>query len=626
PMNAIIGMTELLLDTHLDKSQRELLRIIQDSGDALLSVINDILDFSRIEAGRFELTRLPFDFRESLGDTMRMLAPRADAQGIELAFRVAVDVPHRVIGDPVRFRQVIINLAGNAIKFTEHGEVVVSVDVEQRTATEVTLHISVRDTGIGIPAEKLDIIFEEFQQVDNSSTRSYAGTGLGLAICSRLIALMGGSLTVESQLGTGSVFHARATLTIAEDVTPESTPVDTITDARVLLVDDNDTNLRILTEILASWGMRPVSVNDPQLGLTSLKQAETSGNPFTLLISDFNMPGMNGHQLISTVRADPRFHSLPILVLTSSGGMSTAEQRKGLGIANELLKPVKQSELFDAVIGALNVPNAAERPLRGHVEPVTRVRPLQILLAEDNLANQKLAIGLLSKQGHHVTVAANGQATVDHWASGQFDVILMDVQMPILDGMEATAVIREREQSLQQHIPIIAMTAHAMTGDRERCLEAGMDDYLSKPIRAREIAAKLHLLFGGTEISSAPAAAEPDTPRLPLIDWNDATDLVQGDVELLQSLLDTAREEIPGLLSQIDDAMQAQDFELAASLVHTTKGALLAISALLPADSAARTEAAISTGSFEAARSMLLALNQQFQHLCRAIESRFPAK
>ncbi|MCA9060280.1 MAG: response regulator, partial [Planctomycetaceae bacterium] len=429
PMNAIIGMTELLLDTRLEKSQRELLKIIQDSGDALLSVINDILDFSKIEAGKFELTSLPFDFRESLGDTMRMLAPRADGQGIELAYRVAAEVPQRLIGDPVRFRQVVINLVGNAIKFTEQGEVVVSVDVEQRTDSDVMLHMSVRDTGIGIPPEKLDVIFEEFQQVDNSSTRSYAGTGLGLAICSRLIALMGGSLTVESELGKGSVFHAHARLAIGEDSSDVVLPVDVITDARVLLVDDNETNLRILSEMLGNWGMRPVSVNNARLGLDSLRKAEEARNPFALLVSDFNMPEMDGHQLVAEIRKDDRFRALPILVLTSSGAVSSAQERRELGIAAELLKPVKQSELFDAIYTILNLPTAPKRLSRPEVEPVTAVRSLQILLAEDNLANQKLAVGLLSKQGHQVTIAPNGQAAVDLWESGNFELILMDVQM-----------------------------------------------------------------------------------------------------------------------------------------------------------------------------------------------------
>ena len=623
PMNAIIGMTELLLDTRLDASQRELLTIIQSSGDALLTVINDILDFSKIEAGKFELTRLPFDFRESLGDTMRMLAPRTDEKGIELAFRVDQDVPQRLTGDPVRFRQVVINLVGNAIKFTEVGEVVVSVACKHRGATHVDLKVSVRDTGIGIPADRLEAIFEEFQQVDNSSTRSYSGTGLGLAICSRLVSLMGGNLTVESQIGKGSVFHAGATFEIAEDANQDDIHFDVITDARVLLVDDNETNLRILNEMLGNWGMRPVAVNNAQLALDSLRQAELSNNPFDLLVSDFNMPQMDGDQLAAAIRQEERFESLPIIQLTSSGQVVASEERKRLGIAAQLLKPVKQSELFDEIITVLNLPQSKKLRVESNVETVARVRPLQILLAEDNLANQKLAVGLLSKQGHKITVAPNGQAAVDAWESKSFDLILMDVQMPVMDGMEATQTIREREAIRGTHITIIAMTAHAMTGDRERCLDAGMDEYLCKPIRGKVIASKLGELFGDTD-SQASSSSTIDVPTsaLPLIDWNDASELVEGDNDLLQVLLEAALEEVPELLTLISDSLKSGDLETASRAAHTIKGSLLTISAQRAAEVASTLETALKEKQLSATKPMLSELQDQFQRLKTEIEKR----
>ncbi len=616
PMNAVIGMTELLLDTRLDASQRELLMIIQDSGDALLTVINDILDFSKIEAGKFELTRLPFDFRESLGDTMRMLAPRTDEKGLELAFRVDQSVPQRLLGDPVRFRQIVINLVGNAIKLTEKGEVVVSVDCEKKSESKVTLHIAVRDTGIGIPPDRLEAIFEEFQQVDNSSTRSYSGTGLGLAICSRLVGLMDGKLTVESQLDQGSVFHARTVFEIAEDADQGEQHVDVITDARVLVVDYNETNLRILTEMLGNWGMHPVAVNDAQLALDSLRKAEQSNNSFDLLVSDVNMPKMDGYELAAAIREEERFATLPIMLLTSSGQVIASERRKQLGIASQLLKPVKQSELFDEIITVLNLPLSKKHRVASIPVSVDHVRPLQILLAEDNLANQKLAVGILSKQGHQVTVAPNGQAAVDAWESGDFDIILMDVQMPILDGLQATEIIRKREAERGTHITIIAMTAHAMTGDRERCLEAGMDEYLSKPIRGKEIASKLSQLFGAEErLISDSSSSESDAPTALLIDWADAVELVEGDKELLQILLEAALEEVPDLVSIVKDSLQSGDLEAAGSAAHTIKGSLLAIRAILPAETASALEQTLKGNQPSAAGQLLTELQDQFQKL-----------
>ena len=624
PMNAIIGMTELLLDTRLEQSQRELLTIIQDSGDALLSVINDILDFAKIEAGKFELNSMPFDFRESLGDTMRMLSPRANRNSIELAYRVAADVPRRLIGDPIRLRQVIINLVGNAIKFTEVGEVVVSVELATPRALsamessagsndEVMLRLSVRDTGIGIPPEKLEVIFEEFQQADVSTTRSYGGTGLGLAITGRLIGLMGGTVNAESEVGKGSVFHATAKFGVAEDTAGDEPHVDVVTDARVLLVDDNETNLRILTEMLGNWGMKPVAVTSAMQALDSLKQVAESGDEFSLMISDVSMPEMDGFQLVEAIRADQRFNALPVIMLGSGGHMNEGERRKELRIAAHLLKPAKQSEVFDEIVTVLNLPRATKRQTSPTQEPLPEVRSLNILLAEDNMANQKLAVGLLTKQGHQVTVASNGQIAVDNWEAGNFDVILMDVQMPVLDGMEATQVIRQKEAASNAHIPIIAMTAHAMTGDRERCLESGMDEYLSKPIRSKHIADKLAQFFGA---DADPAAATSETttelPSESMIDWDAARELVQGDDELLVELLEATLVEVPNLLTLIGKELTGSDYATAATTAHSLKGSLLAIEATIPAQTAKTLETALLDNNATAAHSALSDLQKQF--------------
>ena len=592
-MNAVIGMTELLLDTRLTPTQREYLAIVQESGEALLTLINDVLDFSKIEAGKFELDPSVFDLRETLGDTMKSLAVRAARQGLELAFEVDSNVPVMLEGDFARLRQIVINLVGNSIKFTPKGEVVVTVRCDSREDQSVLLRFSVKDTGIGIPADKRDVIFEEFQQVDSSTTRTYGGTGLGLAISSRLVNLMGGRIWVESELGHGSTFHFTARIVVRDDIAqPARQQTEILADTLILVVDDNATNRRILSEMLTNWGMRPVLATNAHEGLQWLRDAHTRREPFRLILSDVNMPDVSGFTFAEWVRAEPASAETPIIMLTSSGREGDADRREQLRIAARLMKPVKQSELFDAIVTTLGVAmlQTASRASNA-TEPAWHIRPLKILLAEDNLANQKLATGVLGKQGHHVTVAGTGRAAVDAWQSQTFDLILMDVQMPELDGFEATQLIRQLEQPLGTHIPIIAMTAHAMKGDRERCLESGMDEYLSKPIRSQQIAEKLFSVFG-QPVGNQPVATQghSDSTTTPVIDWKTALEGVDNDRELFATVIQAFLETTPASLIQMRAALDAKQPIPLQRAAHALKGELLALGATHAAETALKLE------------------------------------
>ncbi len=595
PMNAVIGMTELLLDTPLNSNQREYLSIVQESGEALLTLINDVLDFSKIEAGKFELDCAIFDVRETLGDTMKSLAVRAVRAGLELAFEIGSDVPPMLEGDYTRLRQVIVNLVGNSIKFTPKGEVVLTVRCENQQAGNVGLHFTVTDTGIGIPADKLDLIFEEFRQVDSSTTRTYGGTGLGLAISSRLVELMGGRIWVESEIGIGSTFHFTARFGVADDALQHARQqTDLVTDMPVLVVDDNATNRRILREMLLNWGMQPVVAADASQGLQVLLEAHARGKPIRLVLSDVNMPDVSGFTLAEWIRAKPELAKTLIIMLTSGGRDGDTERRDQLQISARLMKPIKQSELFDAIVTTLGVEMIrAASGDAGTATPAITIRSLKILLAEDNLANQKLAVGVLTRQGHQVTVAGSGQAALQAWESQPFDLILMDVQMPELDGLEATQAIRMLEERSGAHIPIVAMTAHAMKGDRERCLEAGMDDYLSKPIRSRQIAEKLFAIFHeAAETKPSPSTADTGlTPQLPPIDFDTALEGIDGDRALLAEVITAFLETLPITMRAIEDAIRACQSSALQRAAHSLKGELLAIGALPAAETARQLEA-----------------------------------
>ncbi len=489
PMNAIIGMTELVLDTELNPSQREYLKLVEESADSLLIIINDILDFSKIEAGKLDLEEIAFGLRERVGDVMKSLAVRAHNKQLELAWRIDPDTPDALVGDPVRLGQIILNLVGNAIKFTEQGEVVLQVSCESRTDSHAVLHFSVRDTGIGVTGDKLAKIFEAFTQADTSTTRRHGGTGLGLAITSRLVRLMDGQIRAESEVGEGSTFHFTVRFGLETDGLPGPTIARaTVRDTPVMIVDDNNTNRLILEEMTRNWGMHPVVAASADEAINRLRQAHQQGARVPLLLSDVHMPDVDGFTLTEWIRQDPNLADTTVIILTSGFRRDDLKRCDDLDIAARLIKPVKQSELLSAIelsLGAAASVTEGAKVTGG--ECTEMLPPLSVLLVEDGLTNQILATALLEKYHHSVVVAGNGKEAIEALASERFDVVLMDVEMPEMDGLEATTVIRAQEKQTGKHIPIIAMTAHAMKGDRDRCIAAGMDDYVSKPIRTQQL-------------------------------------------------------------------------------------------------------------------------------------------
>ncbi|OHB83965.1 MAG: hypothetical protein A2V98_14165 [Planctomycetes bacterium RBG_16_64_12] len=624
PLNAVLGMTELVLDTDLTASQREYLQMVQASGDALLGVINDILDFSKIEAGKLVLERAVFDLRESLGDTMKSLALRAHTKGLELACHIRSDVPNRLLGDAGRLRQVVVNLVGNAIKFTHAGEVLLGVERQSQGDEEAVLHFAVTDTGIGIPEEKRASIFDAFEQADNSTTRRFGGSGLGLAISSRLVQFMDGRIWVQSEVDRGSTFHftARFDLPRGEPAHAEPPEPADVQDLRVLVVDDNATNRRILQEMLRNWGMRPTVVADAREALSLLRRTHQDGEPHALVLTDANMPDVDGFALAEQIRQDPGLGSTIIMMLTSGDRPGDIARCEQLGVAAYLLKPIKQSELFDAIVMALGIAG----PEDGAVEAIAaeqprRIRPLRVLLAEDSLVNQKLTVGLLEKYGHRVVVVNHGREAICALESQDFDLVLMDVQMPEMDGLEATAVIRAKEKRTGGHVPIIAMTAHAMKGDRERCLEAGMDEYIAKPIRAS-------LVFNTIEAVLGTPVAEKTRPELqasserPLpeqaegvLDWSEALQALRGDRALLRAVVEAVLEESPRLMTAIRHAIDAGDATALRLAAHTLRGSLRYFGPFAASEQAGRLEMMAEEGNLERAEETFLALDRQMRRL-----------
>jgi signal transduction histidine kinase/DNA-binding response OmpR family regulator len=564
PLNGIIGMTELALDTSLTAQQRDYLGMAKSSADSLLSILNDILDFSKIEMRRLELESIPFSIRDHLAELLKPLALRAEQKGLEVVCHVLPDVPSVMVGDPGRLRQVIVNLVGNAIKFTPRGQVLVQVELETNEGDANVLHYFVSDSGIGIPKEKQQTVFEPFKQADGSTTRKFGGTGLGLAISSTLVELMDGRIWLESSPLEGSTFHFTARLGLT-DARPEPAAFD-LTDLRVLVVDDNLVNRRVMHDLLVRWKMRPTVVDSGASALRALLDASTSGRPFALVLLDANMPEMDGFEVARQIRDQTPIAGATIMMLSSSGRYGETGRCHDVGITHHLTKPVDHRDLLNAIGHALarNVGQRAALPA-SMLPAELPERRLRLLLAEDNLVNQRLAATLLERRGHHVTIAVNGREALAALARHRFDVVLMDVQMPEMGGFEATGAIREAERATGAHVPIIAMTAHAMKGDRERCLTAGMDEYLTKPLDSRRLCTLVEQIATGRQ------PVEMDPPPAEISDQVLAR--VGGDRQLLAEISRLFVDDAPRHLERIREALEQRDGESLRRAAHGLKGA-----------------------------------------------------
>ncbi len=639
PMNGILGMNEVLLNTELLPEQREYALLVKNSADALLDLINDILDFSKIEAGKLELEHHRFDLRDSVGDTLQTLSVRASDKGLELAYHIPPEIPDSLVGDLGRLRQILVNLVGNAIKFTEQGEVVVKVNAESVSSTDVVLHIGVTDTGMGIPQEKQEMIFESFSQADTSTTRRFGGTGLGLAISRQLVEMMGGRIWLDSEFGIGSTFHftARFGVAPASEQTTDRRVATTLYGLHTLIVDDNQTNRLILDEMLKNWELRPDVATGGAEAL-DLLQTASSADPFKLIILDLMMPEMDGLAFAQALASDESLPEKPaIIMLSSAGNPPRRPELEEAGIARCLTKPVKQSDLLDAIGETLGVATR-DKPVKVRQEPACDYRKdLRILLAEDGRVNQIVAINLLKERGHETTLANNGREAVEAHAKQEFDVILMDVQMPEMNGFEATKAIRVAERETGKHIPIIAMTANAMKGDRERCLAVGMDGYVAKPIRSDELLLAIETSLGSPGPSAAPEeqSAQESTPDPGPVPESeppappagespfDPTQFreASGSEELMRELISIFQEDVAPLLKKIEDALAADDADKAHESAHSLKGlvgnyaAAPALKAITNLDNAAR------TNDLDAARTHL----PQTQAAFRALGDRLAA-
>ncbi|MGO9107989.1 MAG: PAS domain S-box protein, partial [Thermoguttaceae bacterium] len=596
PMNGVFGMLDLALEMELQSEQRHYLERARASADLLLRVINDILDFSKIEAGRLDLEPVAFSLGETLGETIKGFGPQAHRKGLELALHVRPDTPDGLVGDTLRLGQVLINLVGNAIKFTDRGEIILEAEVESVTdcsaggagtlalpaassrgaGGQVCLHFAVTDTGPGIPPDKQRLIFGAFAQADSSMARRFGGTGLGLAISARLVELMGGRVWVESEVGKGSTFHFTACFGLQREsvVKPKAQRID-LEGMPVLVADDNETNRHILSEMLANWRMGPTAVGSGYAALTELKRAAGAGEPFPLVLLDAVMPDLDGFAVAREIKHDPALAGATIMMLSSADGAGELARCRELGIAAFLRKPVKQSELLDAVLTVLGrlAAEPETTPAPSGVSTLGVPSGLCVLVVEDNEFNQEVVASLLKKRGHVAVLADNGKAALTAWEREPFDLILMDVQMPDMDGFAATEAIRAKERATNNHVPIIALTAHAMKGDRERCLAAGMDAYVSKPIRAAELFEAIGRLLS-SDVEGAKERLCPEGPQQAVFDLDRALELADGDWELLRRMAQLFLSQCPKLLGEIRDSVVRGDALAAGRAAHTLKASV----------------------------------------------------
>jgi PAS domain S-box-containing protein len=602
PLNAIMGMVQLTLDTELAPEQRDYLNKTLRASESLLALINDILDFSKIEAGHLTLEEMEFDLRATVETALEILVPRAMEKKLELVLRIDPKVPTALIGDPGRLRQILINLINNAIKFTERGEVTLSIGLTAENPKKAFLQFAVSDTGIGIPNGKQEIIFESFVQVDSSLTRKYGGTGLGLSITKQLVELMGGTIAVESQINVGTTFKVEMPFGLQSKPRPVEPKVDVaLQNIRVLIVDDTPVNRQIFIEMVAAWGMRPEEASDGEQGFKKILQARESQDPYRLIILDSLMPTLDGFEMIERIKTLGWLNDLIIIMVTSSGRRGDGARAKSLGIAGYLLKPVKKLELYRTISEAFLQGGQQNLDLSKGTELITRhtireeAQRLDILLVEDNTINRELLIAMLAKRGDRITQAENGEQAIAAYINQQYDVILMDVQMPGMNGYEATQIIREKERMIgkQPVTPIIAMTAFALSGDREACIKAGMDDYISKPIDRRQLYALLDGIvqkkkqslprdeFHTQETPSPPESvqgvcpptlAKSETPELPVINYEEVLDRAGGDSDLVRDLLASFEKEVLNKLALLRSALAGNDLSGMHKAAHTLKG------------------------------------------------------
>ncbi len=640
PMNGIIGMSELGLDTQLTPEQRTYFKAIKTSGEALHDIINDILDFSKIEAGKIDLQSEPFALRDSLAGLMKMLGLRAQQKGLELSFRVHPEVPENLVGDSGRLHQVIINLLGNAIKFTERGEVRLEVgtagqDTSFRRRTPLAgaasnlgnpkaLHVTVSDTGIGIPYEKQRLIFQPFMQADTSISRRYGGTGLGLAISAKLVHLMGGQIWVESSPGRGSHFHFTASF-LAPPAAQAPAASHDFSGLRVLIVEDHPASREILHELCLNWNMEATLANDGPAGLQAMIDAQAAERPFQLLLVDSSLPGLSGFNLVDEVRRRPELHAGLVLMLSSANCAQDFARCRELGIGNYVVKPVGQSELLNTILTATGTEPAGTPDSEKSRKSRLPRRPLRILVAEDNPINLELASRLLEKMGHSVLTAGNGRQALAALEHAKFDVILMDVQMPGMDGLEATRLLRQREQVTGSHIPVIALTAHAMKSDRERCLSSGMDEYIAKPIRREELVdALVKVLPANPQARSDAETSETNQAPKPVADLGRLLQELGGDEAVLERMVELYEETTPKFIQNLKQALAGGDCLAVRTAAHTIKGSAAQFWGR-PAEAAALTlEKAAAAGDLERAQSQMAVLEAALTDLGRNLRESLP--
>ena len=642
PMNGVIGMVELLLDTDLAADQRQFAETIRSSGESLLMLLNDILDFSKIEAGKLSLETIDFDLQALFADFGRVMSAPAVQKKLELSCALAPDLPILLRGDPGRLKQVLVNLTNNAVKFTGQGEVSVRASLVRETDGEALLRFSVRDTGVGIPMDRQGMLFQKFTQVDASTTRRYGGTGLGLAISKQLAELMGGEIGMHSAAGHGSEFWftARFGKQQPDAAMLRRLPAN-VSGVRVLVLDANNTSREVLVTQLKAWGLRPAESADGKATVRLLDEALAAGDPFRTVLADTKMPGMDGDELGRVVAGEKRFAGTSLVAMISLDRQGDVRRLMQAGFAGYLLKPVGLSDLGDCLAQVIGGERGQGRKQPGSL-PSSRRRPLRssarILLAEDNITNQQIALAILRKLGLRADVVASGQEALDSLRRTRYDLVLMDVQMPEMDGMEATRVARSASGGiLDRYVPIIAMTAHAMQGDREACLSVGMDDYISKPVtpealsqllekwldRPRTVSSTNHARSTGTD--SAPSSEGGSTSvveaAIPAFDEDALLDRLTGDRDLAKDILVVFLADIPKQIARLKELLDGGDVRAAGQQAHTIKGAAAGVSGAALTNVAFALEKAGKTGEIESARSMLGQLQMEFERLKRILEA-----